>query len=94
MSSPSKNDTRTEEYDELCDECLSRVDNKEISINTKGVLRLSNGKLEINQSILELVGAVQALFKRVTEIEDSFESDSENEEDNTSSSDSESEIKL
>jgi hypothetical protein len=92
-SSPSKIEARSEEYEDLCDECLSRIDNKDLSINSKGLLRLSKGKLEINQSILELVGAVQALFKRVTDIEDSFESDSEC-EDNDCSSDSESEIKL
>jgi len=90
MSSPDKND-RTEEYDELCDECLSRIDNKDISINAKGTLHLSKGKLEINQTILELLGAVQALFKRITLIEDGFETDSEREDSQCSS---DSEIKL
>lgn len=88
-------DVRSEEYDEMCDECLSRIDNKEIKITDRGI-RLSNGKLEINQTVLELVGAVQALFKRVTEMEDNFETDSEREDSECSNpnSDSESDIKL
>ncbi len=87
------NDVRSEEYDEMCDECLSRIDNKDIKITDKGI-RLANGKLEINQTVLELVGAVQALFKRVTEIEDNFDSDSECEDGSEEGSESESEIKL
>lgn len=91
----STDDTRSEEYDEMCDECLSRIDNKDIKITDKGI-RLSNGRLEINQTVLELVGAVQALFKRVSELEDNFETDSENEDSTCSDpqSDSDSDIKL
>ena len=91
MSSPLND--RTEEYDDMCEECLSRIDNKDISINSKGKFHMTKGKLEINQTILELVGAVQALFKRITDIEDDFESDSEL-EDGENSTDSDSEIKL